>query len=89
MDSYVDLEYKKYRGNYFSLICSSALSSSPIDHQYLEMQSIISTNFYKGSMIFTNHNELELTPPGSLPPTSTSFLHLILFLAVLRKSYVP
>ncbi|CAN7077857.1 unnamed protein product [Brassica oleracea var. botrytis] len=61
MDSYVDLEYKKYR----------ELERFCIDHQYLEMQYIISTNFYKGSMIFTtNLSQLHL---DLCLKTSTSF----------------
>ncbi|KAH0868450.1 hypothetical protein HID58_075472, partial [Brassica napus] len=74
MDSYVDLEYKKYR-----VICLHHLLLTirvgeilcHIDHQYLEMQYIISTNFYKGSMIFTtNLSQLHL---DLCLKTSTSF----------------
>ena len=35
MDSYVDLEYKKYRGNYVSLICLSDLYPSFTSHKIL------------------------------------------------------
>ncbi|CAF1746506.1 unnamed protein product [Brassica oleracea var. botrytis] len=71
MDSYVDLEYKKYRGKNSSIFRGFGC------HLQIDRSSILGDAIYYLNELLQRindlHNELESTPLGSLPQASTSF----------------
>ncbi|CAN6868157.1 unnamed protein product [Brassica oleracea] len=71
MDSYVDLEYKKYRGK------NSCIFRGFGCHLQIDRSSILGDAIYYLNELLQRindlHNELESTPLGSLPQASTSF----------------